>query len=269
VFTSDVKSDNVVASFAETTLQVAGVLEVCDKVCQLGTKSELRQVTKALDRIMAMEGALNAYLLMYYKTLSGSPYRICHVRQFAHMNNDNDHDENLVFPHVYTFPDMSSLIFHISYWLCLLTLRQTALDIRRRVPSRSYPFSPAEAPLAVQTKAADECADNLCMSVAYSMEEKNGYMGLMSAVPAVQLSANWFKRQNDEKKLHWCGEAMQRLQGYGLRTPHIGIEKERHDSASIGTRSLPSRSPPESASVSPRMQPGANTGRESNASDSA
>lgn len=266
VFGSDLKVGNLVASFAETTMQVAGVLEICDNVLRRATKTDLVEVTEAIERIMAMEGALHAYLLTFYKTLTGSPYRVCHIQELPRFKDaDMENSDDLIFPHVYTFPDLSSLIFHISYWLCLLCLRQTALDLRRHVPARSYPFTPAEAPLAVQTKAADECADNLCMSVAYSMEEKNGYLGLISAIPAVQLAAKWYKRQNDGKKLEWCARVMERLEGYGLRTPDLGIEGREKSKMITAKGALPTPSPRDPAATSSSTFVSSIDGRGSNA----
>lgn len=121
----------------------------------------------------------------------------------------------------------SDLITSVSYWMCLLACRQTHLDIRRNVPARSYPFSYTEKKLDVQTKEANECADDLCMTVAYASLPKNGFMGLITAMPTVQLAAKWYKRQNDTKKLDWCQNAMQKLELFGLRAPDLESGKVR------------------------------------------
>lgn len=129
--------------------------------------------------------------------------------------------------------------------MCLLCCRQTHLDIRRNVPARAYPFSYTEKKLETQTKEANECADDLCMSVAYACLPKNGYMGLISAIPTVQLAAKWYKRQNDNTKLEWCQRAMERLEVFGLRAPNIGFDVPQFGDPSskilpIGTRPAPS-----------------------------
>jgi hypothetical protein len=48
-------------------------------------------------------------------------------------------------------------------------------------------------------------------------------MGLITALPTIQLAAKWYKRQNDTTKLEWCHRAMERLEIYGLRAPDLGI----------------------------------------------
>lgn len=99
------------AGFNETTLQVSGILGYCDRICLQGPKAELRNVTKAIDRLTAMEGALHAYLVNYYKTLSYSPFRTVHIGKLPELPRREQPDSDEVFPQAYWFPDMGSLIF--------------------------------------------------------------------------------------------------------------------------------------------------------------
>ena len=68
-------------------------------------------MTKALNRLTAMEGALHAYLVNYYRTLYSSPYRTERIGSLPELPRGERMDRDEVFPQAYWFQDMGGLIF--------------------------------------------------------------------------------------------------------------------------------------------------------------
>lgn len=96
-----------------------------------------------------------------------------------------------VFPKMIEFASFISASVHVWVWTCLLVLRHTMFDLASLLPATTVGARNLVASLAA---SADECAVNLCQSIAYLADSDYGSAGPITSGPALHYA--------DEGTLH-------------------------------------------------------------------
>ncbi|KAF2160665.1 hypothetical protein M409DRAFT_70211 [Zasmidium cellare ATCC 36951] len=203
--------------------RVPEILQHGESVRQLGRKAKADVVANVLEELVAASAVLHkAFGYMYYCD-SISPYRTaptdCFTGSLTRMQTDQS-----VFPHAHSFEDTFTAMQHVYYWMCLLALQIMHLDIRAAVGKKAYPFEYDFCGLGIdtQTRVADDCADNLCMSLPYMSLPTQGFIGLMCCAAPIELAAKWYARKGNVSKLKWCRGAADALKSRGFIEIHTG-----------------------------------------------
>ncbi|KAK4635764.1 hypothetical protein CLAFUR4_01829 [Fulvia fulva] len=190
-------TDGIMASLSEHLISVPGVLEKADRAMQRPHR-ELGELFAVLTELATMERNTQAWLLHWYSSFDAMPYWQNSVEYYTHFERSTK-GAPAVFSKTLRFPSFSHASAHVTYWICLLQIKQTMLEINRL-------FGPPILPKSEDTLIAEatECADRLCESLAWITQPKYGWCGALRSVGPLHYAEKWYASQMDIQKTAWC-----------------------------------------------------------------
>lgn len=203
--------------------RIPEVLQHGESVRRQGRKAKPDVVANVLEELVAASTILHKAFRQMYQDESISIYRTAPIHRFRGSLIISRIDKS-VFPHAHSFADTFTALQHVYYWMCLLALQVMHLDIRAAVGKNAFPFEYDFCGLGVetQTRIADECADNLSMSVAYMTLPTQGFIGLMCCAAPIEMATKWYSREGKISKLEWCRAAAEALKTRGFTQVQTG-----------------------------------------------
>ena len=119
-------------------------------------------------------------------------------------------------------PSFVSATSHIYVWVCMLVLCRATLAVAEHSP---YPLVRKRCQKATLTASANECAINLCQSVAYLSRPEHVSRGILACSGPLYFAAEWFEEQDAVQRLAWTRHVRTFLEqgsslGNTLRTRH-------------------------------------------------
>lgn len=190
-------TDGIMSSLSEQFIAVPGVLEKADRAIQR-PRRELGELFAVMAELAAMERNTQVWLLHWYSSFEGMPYWQESVDHYRHFRRHTKGTPN-VFTKTLRFPSFSRASAQVTYWISLLQIKQTMLEINRLFDTQLLPKS--EETLIAE---AAECADRLCESVAWLTQPKYGWCGVLRSVGVLHYAGTWFASQMDIPKTAWC-----------------------------------------------------------------
>lgn len=198
----------------DLSLQIPGLLQRAD-VLLAGTKRTKvkageRDIIALLTELMKVEHGLQSWLLKFYNRTGAerSPYRLSRLADDSFFRGGLGGLAH-IFPMTIQFPAFLSATTHVWIWTCLLVIRQTMLDVAALHP---YPTVRPQNQETSLTASIDECAVNLCQSIAYLIHTDHASCGIVACSPVLHFSAQWFERQGDTHRLMWVRHVREFLQ---------------------------------------------------------
>lgn len=203
--------------------RIPEILQHGEAVRRQGFKAKPDVVANVLEELVNGEAVLHRAFGHMYHHESMQIYRTAAIERFEGAIIMSTIDRS-VFPHAHSFSDVFTGLQHVYYWMCLLALRTMHLDIREAVGKKAFPFEYDFCGQGVetQTQIASDCADKLCMSLAYMSLPTQGFIGLMCSAAPVEMAAKWYRRQLDDQKLQWCQAAADALKARGFMQAQTG-----------------------------------------------
>jgi hypothetical protein len=103
-----------------------------------------------------------------------------------------------VFPTMLEFPSFVSATSHIYVWVCMLVLRRATLAVAEHTP---YPLVRKRCQKVTLTASANECAINLCQSVAYLGRPEHVSCAILACFGPLYFAAEWFEQHHAVQRL--------------------------------------------------------------------
>ncbi|KAI5358225.1 hypothetical protein Slin15195_G065520 [Septoria linicola] len=209
--------------FIKLAVRVPSMIEKVDLLCHARTRGEMVETSSVVDccwDIVALGDELGAWMNAWYDTLDETPFQVIPISILS-TNKADLTTQDTVFPIGYRFSTPLLAPKHRSYWACRLSLHQAHLELFEAYPERISEQPADNGQEARITEKAMQCADDLCMTVAFDTQPENGYVALFSAMVPLELAAAWYKRQNHQAKLEWCRQAMKIFRAAGLQTSQL------------------------------------------------
>lgn len=196
------------------------LLEESDKACAeikaasvKGKADACARAMKLMAGLSGLEATLQSWLQDWYSSMEQLPYRPVPARSFPFLQRFLTSEEMATFPTVLAFPSFASAVAHGRFWACLLLIRATSAELCLAVV-------PEEKPSAAQSHNVTECADDLCLSLAYlAGTDDNGLAGPTAVTGHLQLAFEWYEKIQDRSKMEWCKAIAQLVKMRGLSTP--------------------------------------------------
>lgn len=197
----------------DLSLQIPGLLQRADAmtaVSKTKKKAGEFEIVELLTELSKLEVAIQKWLLKFYRLTraEASPYRLSSISNYPFLRAGCGGLAH-VFSSMIDFPAFLSATTHVWVWTCLLIIRQTVLDVAALHP---YPIVRAQNQNAALEVTIDECAINLCSSIAYLIHPDHASNGIVACGPALHFSALWFERQGHTQRLIWARHVREFLQ---------------------------------------------------------
>lgn len=198
--------------FTSIAVQVPGILEISDLICDIGRNASSKAVMDHISRLSSLEGQLHSWIHSWYNDISGLPYWI---------SRDNEVIECLKTKvescpqNTYAFQSKQIAQQHTTYWMCLLELQQAHLDVIKAVRADQYPLRSPDLRKRI-IRDAGESADSITMSIPYLIQKEHGYYGLMNAIAPLQMAYTWYRSMNDPQLMAFCQGLAEHIQSFGL-----------------------------------------------------
>lgn len=193
-------------------LRIPTLLQRGDMLAARPEEAEEGKVVEVLTALTELEHKIQEWLLDFYRltgTAEQLPYRLRSLSNYPFFHAGCGGLAH-VFPSMIEFPAFLSATTHIWVWTCLLVIRQSILDVAALHP---YPTVRARDQKASLTASIDECAINLCQSIAYLLNpDHHAACGVLACSPALYFSALWFQRQGQTQRLIWARHVREFLQ---------------------------------------------------------
>ena len=197
---------------ANRAIQIPILLQRADQLCGDASPRE-EDIISLLAELAAFENDIQELLVRFYTLTSYEhvPYTYrtrsinCYT-QFRELCGGLAH----VFPTAIEFPSFISATSHMYVWLCLLVLRKTTLDVAELHP---YPLIRPHGQKAALVAGVNECAINLCQSLAYLSRPEHFSLGILSCSGPLYFAAEWFRAQSAVQKLAWTQHVRRSLEG--------------------------------------------------------
>lgn len=184
------------ARLTNLALKIPGLLQRAD-----GLRVGEEEVVALLAELVALENDFQDWLIRFYELTcpTEAPYRrksVLGYPEFADLCAGLAH----VFPTMLEFPSFVSATSHIYVWVCVLVLRRTTLAVAEHTP---YPLVRKRCQKVTLTASANECAINLCQSVAYLSRPEHVSCEILACSGPVYFAAEWFEQQYAVQRLAW------------------------------------------------------------------
>lgn len=214
-------TSNFGVKLANLAIYLPVLLRRADVLCASCVPDQ-ENVVAVLAKLIALENDFQEWLMGFYTLTSAEevPYHRHSVSQyprFTELCGGLAH----VFPQTIKFPSFVSATSHIYVWICLLVLRRAILDVTQLHP---YPLVRPRHQKAALTASIDECAVNLCQSIAYLSQPKHVSCGILACSGPLYFATEWFEEQKAVQRSAWTGQVKQFLEqnslGGGFDTLH-------------------------------------------------
>lgn len=227
-------TSGLMVELTDLVLCVPGLLEECDR-CLQHPKKHAHKVLSLLVDLTRLEGNLQTWLIRWLASSNGLPYWSVNAFTFGHFTLHSSGVAD-AFPKAFQFPSFSSASAQTMYWIALLQVKQTILQVTRL--SYAHPVRGREKMLVAE---ANECAANLCQSAAWLSQPKHGSCGIIRTSGPLHYAARWFAGQRDLGRLAWCRSVKQSIERDGIILPYkdyFGPVFNRPSSGSVSGGSL-------------------------------
>ncbi|KAF2173484.1 hypothetical protein M409DRAFT_15765 [Zasmidium cellare ATCC 36951] len=202
--------------------QLPGLLEACDNACAEiraenlnGRAGACTRAMKLMAELGGLETTLQAWLQGWYSSTEQLPYRPVPVRSLFFLQRHLSDKLLDTFPSALDFPSFASAATHSRFWACLLLIRSTSAELCSAV-------IPDERPSARQLHNVTECADDLCLSMAYLCgAQEHGLAGPAAVTGHLRIAFEWYQKTEDRAKMDWCKAIAEIVQERGLSSPTL------------------------------------------------
>lgn len=197
-----------------------GLLEQSDRACAEiqaenaeGKADACVRAMKLMAELGSLETTLQSWLQDWYSTMDQLPYRPVPAESFPYLQQYLSPELMDTFPSTLAFPSFASAVTHSRLWACLLLIRATSADLCSAV-------MPDERPSGSKFHNVTECADDLCLCLAYLGGTRDiGLAGPASVTGHLQLAYEWYEKTQDRPKMEWCRAIAAMIKARGLSTP--------------------------------------------------
>lgn len=193
---SRVHASASMATLSDLSITTASLLERSDTSCMQRSLSSASQLLDFLNELVRVESKLHGCMKSYYEVNAGVHY------QYSVTRTDKRRGVTPLFHFSYEFTDLESTTMHIGYWMCLLALTDTRLDISKAY-RRLLDIESSE-PFARLEKLVNEYADHICMSIPFMGRPSCGWSGRVIAIRPLRFLLQHFRKRGDWQKLSWC-----------------------------------------------------------------
>ena len=203
------QTPTLAVALTNLALRIPILLQKADNL--LDSKSPAQaNIMSVLTGLVQLERQIQDWLLMFYKMESGNmvPYRLANVSKYPSFQSRCGGLAK-VFPSVIEFPSFVSSTSHVYVWICLLVLRQTIIDV---AALHTYPIVRPQKQEASLTASANECAINLCQSIAFLTRLEHASCGIVACSGPLHFAIAWFERQQNVQRLVWARHVREFLQ---------------------------------------------------------
>ncbi|KAK4497859.1 hypothetical protein PRZ48_010514 [Zasmidium cellare] len=199
-----------------------GLLEACDHACAeikaesiQGRAGACARATELMAELGGLETTLQSWLQNWYSSMEALPYRPVPSRSFLFLKRHMSDKLLDTFPSVLAFPSFASAATHSRFWACLLLIRSTSAELCSAV-------LPDGKPLATHFHNVTECADDLCLSMAYLCgAEHHGLAGPASVTGHLTVAFEWYRKIQNRDKMDWCIAIADVVKARGLSSPNL------------------------------------------------
>ena len=203
------KTPTLAMKLTNLALKIAPLLRKADDL-HMSTRPKQAHTVSLLTQLTRLERDVQVWLLRFYTltTAGQSPYRLVSASQYSSFE-DRCGGLAHVIRSVIEFPSFLSATTHAYVWMCLLVLRQTILVVARLHP---YPLVRPKNQEVSLLSGADECALNLCQSIAYLSRPEHASCGIVACGGPLHFASGWFKQQENLHGLLWSRHVREFLQ---------------------------------------------------------
>lgn len=202
-------TDSYMSALSELYITLPDVLERADKAMHRPRKNS-SELLALLAELVALERDAQAWILSWYSSFPGLPYRQDRIDTFKHFTQHVG-SAPPVLRRALRFPSFSQASAHVSYWTIILQIKQTMLELNAMFP---MPVLPKSNKLLLSE--ANECADNLCESIAWLSQPRHGFCGHRRISTLLQHPIRWYAAKLDLQKLAWCEKVERSIQKPGI-----------------------------------------------------
>jgi len=191
---------------------VPSLLQECDAFRIVRKRGRRRPMDVLVD-LCTLERDLHAWQLVWLRSFHGLPYWTTDVSDFDHFHKYHP-EADQVFPKAYVFQSFSSASAQMSYWIALLHIKRMISQVGQLEGPRSIYAIQGRCNTLVEE--ADECAQDLCRSVAWLIQPTYGSCGIIRASSPIRYAARWFIAQANLERTQWCLTVERNLGSSGI-----------------------------------------------------
>lgn len=197
-------TDGLMSSLSEQVISLPGLLEKTDFATR---RSPLHpgELFSVLMELVGLEKMMQTWLVSWYTSFSKMPY---HQEDSSRYHHFQLHCAGApdIFTKAIRFPSFAYASAQVSYWVCLMQIKQTIYEINNLYQSPIV----AKSRETLRSEAT-EIADNLCQSVAWLSQPRFGFCGAMRALAPLHYAVKWYSGQMDIRKMAWCEKVAKSL----------------------------------------------------------
>ena len=191
------------STLSNLTIHTVSMIEDSDDFCKQAERPVLKGILDVLNSLVQLESRIHSWIATHYQSTSGSLYH------FSSTTKPSCGSETPIFRVAYDFSDLEGCILHIGYWMCLLTLVESQLDIMAQYRDV---LDPEPAELIRLEKLSGEYADNICMSIPFMGKRESRWSGKLFAIRPLRFLLAYFKKRSSWQKLGWCVQCAKDLE---------------------------------------------------------